>query len=243
VRQLFVPTGVALVIIFALSAAPAARVESQTPAGGVNPFQSPDPDFSKFPLPDPLPQAAGTVAVPKGGPWDAMNFPGDMICTGIVNLNLPLDPARDSGTIEIRNGGQTLFGDGLGSDTEDITMQSVPGIFGRYAGTVSGSPGGVPMSIDFYWQTLTDEWIIGYLTSHVDAQGLTCNMFRTYELRWRGEGGGEEPRTERVTICHHPPGNRENARTLTVGPAAVDAHLEHGDSRGPCKESELGEVD
>jgi hypothetical protein len=35
-------------------------------------------------------------------------------------------------------------------------------------------------------------------------------------------------------ICHIPPGNPENAHTLTVGAAAVSAHLGHGDSLGAC---------
>lgn len=39
---------------------------------------------------------------------------------------------------------------------------------------------------------------------------------------------------DRVTICHET--GRGNARrlTLTVSHAALDAHLRHGDSRGPC---------
>ncbi len=42
---------------------------------------------------------------------------------------------------------------------------------------------------------------------------------------------------EKVTICHIPPGNPENAHTITVGAPAVPAHLaEHGDSIGPCPE-------
>lgn len=39
---------------------------------------------------------------------------------------------------------------------------------------------------------------------------------------------------ERVQICHRPPGNPENAQDITVGEAAVPAHLEHGDSVGRC---------
>lgn len=40
------------------------------------------------------------------------------------------------------------------------------------------------------------------------------------------------------TICHRPPGNPDDAHTITVGSeAAVDAHLDHGDSRGACSES------
>jgi len=39
---------------------------------------------------------------------------------------------------------------------------------------------------------------------------------------------------ETVQICHIPPGNPENAHTITVGADAVAAHLAHGDSLGPC---------
>jgi hypothetical protein len=39
----------------------------------------------------------------------------------------------------------------------------------------------------------------------------------------------------KVTICHIPPGNPANAHTITVGIAAVPAHLAlHGDSLGRC---------
>ena len=39
---------------------------------------------------------------------------------------------------------------------------------------------------------------------------------------------------DKVTICHIPPGNPGNAHTISVGEAAVPAHLAHGDRRGPC---------
>ena len=45
-----------------------------------------------------------------------------------------------------------------------------------------------------------------------------------------GDGGGD------VAICHVPPGNPENAHTIHVGASAVDAHLRHGDTQGPCRE-------
>jgi hypothetical protein len=40
--------------------------------------------------------------------------------------------------------------------------------------------------------------------------------------------------SDKVTICHRPPGNPDNAHTITVGASAVPAHLAHGDSLGPC---------
>ncbi len=37
-----------------------------------------------------------------------------------------------------------------------------------------------------------------------------------------------------VTICHIPPGNPAAQHTITVGAPAVQAHLGHGDTLGPC---------
>jgi hypothetical protein len=39
---------------------------------------------------------------------------------------------------------------------------------------------------------------------------------------------------DKVTICHIPPGNPENAHTIVVGGSAVAAHLAHGDFEGEC---------
>jgi hypothetical protein len=39
----------------------------------------------------------------------------------------------------------------------------------------------------------------------------------------------------KVEICHIPPGNPDNAHTITVGESAVLAHVaQHGDTIGPC---------
>ena len=37
-----------------------------------------------------------------------------------------------------------------------------------------------------------------------------------------------------VTICHIPPGNQGNPQTLTVDAAALQGHLDHGDTLGAC---------
>lgn len=56
-----------------------------------------------------------------------------------------------------------------------------------------------------------------------------------------GEPPGDEDEddtgdaTGKVTICHRPPGNPDNAHTITVGEPAVQAHLRnHRDTLGPC---------
>jgi hypothetical protein len=39
----------------------------------------------------------------------------------------------------------------------------------------------------------------------------------------------------KVTICHIPPGNPENAHEITVSVSAVPAHLAHGDRLSTCE--------
>ncbi len=41
-----------------------------------------------------------------------------------------------------------------------------------------------------------------------------------------------------ITICHCPPGNPDNCHTITIDPAALPAHLAHGDTLGPCDEGD-----
>ena len=42
----------------------------------------------------------------------------------------------------------------------------------------------------------------------------------------------------KVTICHIPPGNPGNQKTLSIGASAVPAHMGHGDKMGPCSPGE-----
>ncbi|MBI4705619.1 MAG: hypothetical protein HY744_31385 [Deltaproteobacteria bacterium] len=39
---------------------------------------------------------------------------------------------------------------------------------------------------------------------------------------------------DKITICHHPPGDPDNPQTIQVSQSALDAHLAHGDTLGPC---------
>lgn len=47
-------------------------------------------------------------------------------------------------------------------------------------------------------------------------------------------GGGKT----KVTLCHIPPGNPDNAHTITVGEPALSAHRAHGDTEGACDPGE-----
>lgn len=154
-----------------------------SPADGTNPFSDPDEDFADFPIPDDLPDDAGTYRAPKAGPWTASNHLGSMACTG---FSAPLKPSTESGTLDVSDDGLTVVGTGFSAGTAPVTMQAVPAINGRYWGTVGGSQDGIPMTIEFVWQLVTDEYIVGYLTSTVSQSGMTCRMFRTYDLRYTG---------------------------------------------------------
>jgi hypothetical protein len=48
------------------------------------------------------------------------------------------------------------------------------------------------------------------------------------------DDGGEPPPSGKVTICHVPPGNPENAKTITIDGSAWPAHQAHGDTMGAC---------
>jgi hypothetical protein len=52
-----------------------------------------------------------------------------------------------------------------------------------------------------------------------------------------GDGGASAQAAQsKVTICHVPPGNPDNAHSITIGAPAVPAHLANhdGDAIGPC---------
>jgi len=66
-----------------------------------------------------------------------------------------------------------------------------------------------------------------------------------------GGGSGDDPPVDdepdekdgknKVTICHIPPGNPENAHLITVGEPAVLAHIAHGDTLEECPDDLSGE--
>ena len=45
----------------------------------------------------------------------------------------------------------------------------------------------------------------------------------------------------KVDVCHIPPGNPDNAHTITISENALEAHLDHGDHLGPCDPEQTGE--
>ncbi len=55
------------------------------------------------------------------------------------------------------------------------------------------------------------------------------------EKKEHKERTSEKTGEEKVTLCHKLADKSEDARSIIVGAAAVDEHLAHGDTKGPCK--------
>lgn len=45
---------------------------------------------------------------------------------------------------------------------------------------------------------------------------------------------GKTDGDDKITICHIPPGNPDNPQTIVISESALEAHLAHGDTIGPC---------
>ncbi|MDX1614519.1 MAG: hypothetical protein R3300_09430 [Candidatus Promineifilaceae bacterium] len=152
---------------------------------GINPFVDPDADFNNFPEPSDLPPDAGTFAAPKPGPWTVTHYGGQLDC-GVMTLAIPASPP-ESGVLEVLDGGQTVVGTGL-EDAQgvSITMNASPAITGRYTGSFQATEQGVPITIDYFWQVVTDEHIVGFLTSSFTSEGVTCSIYRSFEMFYSG---------------------------------------------------------
>ncbi|MCH8860714.1 MAG: LamG domain-containing protein, partial [Thaumarchaeota archaeon] len=71
--------------------------------------------------------------------------------------------------------------------------------------------------------------------SHI-ATEIEVDEEETEEEKEKEEEEDEEEKENKIKICHVPPGNPDNAHTIEVDESAVEAHLKHGDSLGPCDE-------
>jgi hypothetical protein len=81
-------------------------------------------------------------------------------------------------------------------------------------------------------------WLTQKIEAGVRGEQLAKEVAGEHRVRGRKKLEAEVAAGKKVTICHRPPGNPENAKTIEVGVSALAAHLAHGDTEGPCDGTE-----
>lgn len=150
------------------------------------------------------------------------------------------------------NGVDTVVAGPAGS--ADGESFATPGTPWKYQATI---PEGADVEVQVIWQKLMTEQLVAqdaHKVPGVSRDGAHGNGHghghghddedhddqdhdeHEHDEHEHDDEGSEDEEGEKVTICHIPPGNPENRRTLQVGRNALQAHLDHGDHEGPCEE-------
>ena len=122
----------------------------------------------------------GKCLCPQEGSWNVSNQTGQMACTGVVSMTMPLKASNEKGNIETSNNCDTLTASGLSEDEETIIFQRTADC--GYKGTVGGEHEGIPMEIDFTLNVADKNNMSGSLHSVVDQSGMSCTMSRDYNM-------------------------------------------------------------
>ncbi len=118
---------------------------------------------------------------PKEGRWNAQNLEGSMDCKGAFVMNRKFKPVRDNGIILVMEEDcSSLFGDSTTKKEADALMTRVDGC--GYKGTFESEEEGVDMVIDVIWTIESPERITGEMTSSTSQMGITCDLYRPFEL-------------------------------------------------------------
>jgi len=130
-------------------------------------------------------------ACPEEGRWKVQNLEGWMDCTGPINFKRTLDEVKDKGTIWVlEKDCSSLFGEASQKRDEDVLMERVEDC--GYEGTINGEEDGVNMVIEVTWELEGDEFIKGEMHSNPSLQGMTCEYWRPFEIRFDQALGEDE---------------------------------------------------
>ena len=128
-------------------------------------------------------EAPASCSCPLEGEWRAQNLEGWMNCTGPVNIKRKLTPVKDEGTIWIlKESCASLFGEASKKSDEDVLMEREDSC--GYKGVINGAENGVNMVIDVAWTIENVEFITGEMHSKPSLQGMMCEYYRPFELRF-----------------------------------------------------------
>ena len=77
--------------------------------------------------------------------------------------------------------------------------------------------------------------------AHGDSKGTCPKDNSPSDPIGPGNGSGNTG-NNKITICHHPPGDPTNTQTIQISPSAWRAHQAHGDTKGACKNGKKKEI-
>ena len=117
----------------------------------------------------------------KEGRWNVQNLEGKMDCRGAFAMNRKLKPVKDNGVILVlEEDCSRIFGDSTTKKEEDMLMTRVEG--NLFEGTIDGEEEGIDMVIDVIWNIESPERVSGEMSSSTSQMGITCDLFRPFEL-------------------------------------------------------------
>ncbi|MEY4604887.1 MAG: hypothetical protein RIT43_2179 [Bacteroidota bacterium] len=143
---------------------------------------------------------------------------------GSLQMNVPLVPGQNTITVTVTNE--------CGTDTEVIVVnfqqEEQKITICHYPPGNTGNPQTIEIPLSA-WPAHE---------AHGDKLGPCPEVNNNGGSQGNGNinssGGIGGPRSEKITICHYPPGNTGNPQTIEIPLSAWPAHEAHGDKLGPC---------
>jgi hypothetical protein len=144
---------------------------------------------------------------------------------GSLQMNVPLVPGQNTITITVTNA--------CGTDTEVIVInyqqEEQKVTICHYPPGNTGNPQTIEIPLSAWPAHEAHGDKLGPCPEVINSGGGS-----TGNGNINSSGGIGGPRTEKLTICHYPPGNTGNPQTIEIPLSAWPAHEAHGDKLGPC---------
>lgn len=167
---------------------------------------------------------------------------------------LQVNPASGSSTITLGTSGAGVIVVVLGKEgrcTENVSASFFGGLMTpcpyssgdgtvRFNGDVTGyglffQNGAMDVTGNLTWKGYVHA-VLGAANIEASSSSSVCTSSEDEEEEDDDDDDGKGGK--KVAICHIPPGNPYNKKTLKVASSAVSAHLRHGDTSGECPDSE-----
>ena len=129
------------------------------------------------------PRTGSDCVCPKEGHWEMPNLEGKFECRGAALLNRKLKKNTKWGTtVMMKEDCSVIFGDGKKKKDEEGLVSLVEGC--GYEGVIEAEEQGVKVAFDVVWAVHSPEHITGEMTGTLSHTGITCDIFRPFEMNW-----------------------------------------------------------